>query len=103
VDVVGNGSDAVSAVAAGNYDMVLMDCQMPGMDGYEATEMIRRLDSNLSKVPIIAMTANAMVGDRERCLKSGMDDYLAKPIRAERLAQALDRWKAGSQVTAIAE
>ena len=92
VDVVGNGTEAVSAVAGGAYDMVLMDCQMPGMDGYEATETIRRLDGDLSKVPIIAMTANAMVGDRERCLESGMDDYVSKPFDMSDLERVFREW-----------
>jgi CheY-like chemotaxis protein len=70
-----------------------MDCQMPEMDGYEATIAIRRLDSHQSKIVIIAMTANAMKEDRDRCLACGMDDYLSKPIRKEDLAQKLAEWE----------
>jgi CheY-like chemotaxis protein len=92
VEVVGNGNLAVSAMTGGGFDMVLMDCQMPGMDGYEATAAIRQLDGELSKVPIIAMTANAMVGDRERCLESGMDDYVAKPFDMNDLVRVFREW-----------
>jgi CheY-like chemotaxis protein len=83
VDLAKDGSEAVEAHSSNPYDVILMDCQMPGMDGWEATSRIRQL-----KQPqpfIIAVTANALVGDRERCLAAGMDDYLAKPFTAERL------------------
>ena len=92
VEVVGNGIDAVSAMTSGEFDMVLMDCQMPGMDGYEATAAIRQLDGDLSRIPIIAMTANAMVGDRERCLESGMDDYVSKPFDMDDLVRVFREW-----------
>ena len=91
VDVAANGLEAVRAVEAAPYDLVLMDCQMPEMDGYEATRKIRR-GRRQPRIPIIAMTANAMPGDREQCLEVGMDDYLAKPVRAEALAAMLDLW-----------
>jgi PAS domain S-box-containing protein len=87
---VGNGSEAVEAVRREKFDLILMDCQMPVMDGFEATRQIRRMGR--PHVPIVAITANAMVGDRERCLGEGMDDYLAKPIALEPLAGVLARW-----------
>ena len=107
VDVVSNGADAFEAVFRQPYDLVLMDCQMPEIDGYEATRKIREMEDNglksqheslspvsgfSSHVPIIAMTANAMSGDREKCLDAGMDDYVSKPIKAEQLAEMLTRW-----------
>ena len=91
-DVVGNGLEALAALAQADYDLVLMDCQMPEMDGFEATLQLRASDARNSTVTIIAMTANAMAGDRERCLAAGMDDYLAKPVQAAALAEVLHRW-----------
>ncbi|MGO4236044.1 response regulator [Pseudarthrobacter sp. YAF2] len=91
VDVVGNGAEAVSAVEKTRYDAVLMDCHMPVMDGFEATRIIRSEKGN-NRLPIIAMTAGALDGDRERCLAAGMDDYLAKPVDASELEAALSRW-----------
>jgi CheY-like chemotaxis protein len=118
-DVVTTGREAVKAVATGSYALVLMDCQMPEMDGFEATRMIREAESETSKelgvksneqetnlsdtsdssldtphcsrIPIVALTANAMPGDREKCLTAGMDEYISKPIRLEELALALER------------
>ena len=90
-DAVANGLEAVTALCRVQYDLVLMDCQMPEMDGYEATRAVRAKDSPVlnSAIPIIAMTANAMQGDRERCLESGMNDYLTKPISLKSLAECL--------------
>jgi CheY-like chemotaxis protein len=78
------------AIEQGDYDLVLMDCAMPVMDGFEATRRIR--GSIHSGIPIIAVTASAMAGDRDRCLGEGMDDYLAKPVDLGRLANVLARW-----------
>ena len=89
---VGNGKEALSALALGDYEVVLMDCQMPEMDGYEAAEKIRAGEGpGGAHVRIIAMTANALKGDRERCLGVGMDDYITKPVRITELRAALDR------------
>ena len=90
-DAVRNGLEAVGAVDAGSYDLVIMDCQMPELDGFEATRRIRQLTGPQATVPIIALTANAMQGDRERCLEVGMNDYVTKPVDAARLSAALQR------------
>jgi CheY-like chemotaxis protein/HPt (histidine-containing phosphotransfer) domain-containing protein len=97
-EVVGNGRQAVDALRCGEFTLVLMDCQMPEMDGYAATREIRRQEQSGAihmgprRVPIIAMTASAMAGDRERCIASGMDDYLTKPASMEALRTVLRRW-----------
>jgi CheY-like chemotaxis protein len=92
-DVVANGREAIDMVSRIPYVAVLMDMQMPEMDGLEATRVIReRTSRDARRVPIIALTANAMSGDRERCLEAGMDDYLPKPIRMSELAALLSRW-----------
>jgi CheY-like chemotaxis protein len=90
-----NGYEAVEAVKRNRYDLVLMDCQMPLMDGYDATRRIReweRSERPGSRVPIVAVTAHAMKGDRERCMDAGMDDYITKPVESEDLAAAISRW-----------
>jgi len=120
VDAVANGQEAVEACATIPYDLVFMDCQMPVMDGYTATKKIReaesvksqglevssqeqkialsdspdssRLTPHCSHVPIIAMTANAMPADREKCLQAGMDDYLAKPVRPDSIVEIFAKW-----------
>ncbi|BFU90998.1 MAG: putative Hybrid histidine kinase [Nitrospira sp.] len=111
-DVVENGKEALTALTKGDYAAILMDCQMPIMDGFETTRCIRECETSVSShdspdgsasrsdrasqstphIPIIAVTANAMQGDRERCLAAGMDDYLAKPIKLDELRSALARW-----------
>ena len=91
-DVAENGRIALEKVAQADFDLVLMDCQMPEMDGYEATRKIRALGGKYANLPIVALTANAMLGDRERCLSSGMNDYLTKPLRREEFSRLLERW-----------
>jgi len=91
-DLQVNGQLGVDAHAAAPYDLILMDCQMPVMDGYEASRAIRALRTEARSVPIIALTANALEGDRERCLAAGMNDYLTKPLKRERLRTALEQW-----------
>ena len=87
-----DGKAAVAATREQEYDLIFMDCQMPGLDGFGATAEIRRRQGSARRVPIVAMTAYALSGDRERCLAAGMDDYLAKPIRRTDLAAMLERW-----------
>ena len=89
--VVADGASAVELAPLQQWDAILMDCQMPGMDGFEATRQIRRLLAG-KPMPIIALTANAMTGDREDCVNAGMDDFLAKPVRQEELRVCLERW-----------
>jgi signal transduction histidine kinase/DNA-binding response OmpR family regulator len=101
-DAVANGAEAITALATLPYDLVLMDVQMPEMDGFEATRIIRNYDSDITNdegcvhlprtIPIIAMTAHAMHGDRERCLEAGMNDYITKPVSPQSLAEVLDKW-----------
>lgn len=94
VNTVGNGQEAIQALENGKYDLVLMDCQMPVLDGFAATDRIRDPDSAVKDhdIPVIALTAHALHGDRERCLAQGMDDYLAKPVLPEDVARVLRRW-----------
>jgi signal transduction histidine kinase/ActR/RegA family two-component response regulator len=90
--VVNDGREALQALSSQRYDAVLMDCQMPDIDGYEATRELRRREHGGRHTPVIAMTAHAMTGDRERCLEAGMDDYIAKPVRSQTLNEVLSRW-----------
>ncbi len=92
-DAVSNGIEAIHAVDKMAYDLILMDCQMPEMDGYTATEEIRKIEAPSKKrTPIVAMTAHALKGDREKCLLAGMDDYISKPISIKALSDALEHW-----------
>ena len=90
VEIAGNGAEAVAAVARGRFDVVLMDCLMPEVDGYEATTRIRAAERG-GRLPIVALTASATIEDRERCLAAGMDDFISKPVRMAELAGALAR------------
>jgi two-component system sensor histidine kinase/response regulator len=91
VQLASHGLETIEAVRQGRYDMILMDCQMPEMDGFAATQEIRRLEL-AEHTPIIALTANAFQEERDRCLAAGMDDYLSKPVRREELAEKLSLW-----------
>ena len=100
-DVAANGQEVLDAVRRIPYDLIFMDCMMPIMDGFEATRAIRQLDAPSKDVPIIALTANALEGDRERCLACGMNDYLSKPIKVEELQQTLEAWLAVESTHAL--
>ena len=91
-DVANNGVEGIAKINSGNYKFVFMDCQMPEMDGYTATKKIREAETKDEHLNIIAMTANAMEGDKEKCLDAGMDDYISKPIRPAALKEILERW-----------
>jgi two-component system sensor histidine kinase/response regulator len=91
VDVVATGTAAVLRHQVKKYDLILMDCQMPELDGYEAARLIRTLNHQ-DRVPIIALTAQAFPGDRERCIAAGMDDYVSKPINAAQFIATVRRW-----------
>jgi diguanylate cyclase (GGDEF)-like protein len=92
VDIAASGEEAIEAVGRGSYSLVLMDCQMPGMDGYEATARIRAMEGGESHLPIVALTANVREGDNDKCLAAGMDDYLPKPLKLDVLRAKLQQW-----------
>ena len=91
IDLAANGREAVKMATEQQYDIIFMDCSMPELDGYEATVLLRNQNRG-ARVPIIALTANAMSEDRARCLNAGMDDHLTKPVRVEDIRSALVRW-----------
>jgi two-component system sensor histidine kinase/response regulator len=104
VDAVENGRLAVKALKQASYDLIFMDVQMPEMDGFEATKVIREIEGESKHTPIIAMTAHAMKGDRERCLQAGMDDYISKPIEPKEMFNAVEKWTKysdGHKVTSL--
>jgi CheY-like chemotaxis protein len=90
--VADSGAEAIDALRGGRFDLILLDCQMPDVDGYEVAREIRRLEQGRSRIPIVAMTAYVLDGERERCLDAGMDDYLSKPVSTSRLGETLGRW-----------
>jgi CheY-like chemotaxis protein len=102
IDMADNGVQALSAFETNTYDLVLMDCQMPEMDGFDTTRALREreaLNPTMGRVPVIALTALAMLGDAERCLAAGMDDYLTKPIQLEQLSAKMQRWRPNEEGT----
>ena len=103
VDIAANGQEALNTLENLPFDLVLMDCQMPVMDGYEATQKIRLPESKVlnQRIPIVAMTANSMQGDRDKCLSVGMDDFISKPVNPSKLQEALKRWLPESKSIAV--
>jgi CheY-like chemotaxis protein/HPt (histidine-containing phosphotransfer) domain-containing protein len=95
VQVAADGEQALGLLQSDSFDLVFMDCQMPVMDGLEAARRIRRLNSPMRDVPIVAMTAHVLPGDRDRCLEAGMNDYVTKPIAPGRIAETLSKWLTG--------
>ncbi|MCK7519615.1 MAG: response regulator [Ignavibacteriales bacterium] len=90
VTAVNDGDEALSAVSSGNFDIILMDLQMPKVDGFKATEKIRNLQNANKDIPIIALTAHALMGDKEKCLNAGMTDYISKPVSGQDLVKKID-------------
>ena len=99
VDVAENGREALDRIAEKRYDLVFMDCQMQVMDGYEATRRIRASERDGEHLTVVAMTANAMEGDRERCLETGMDEYIPKPINRPAIVKLLSRYLVDAKAT----
>ncbi|MBQ0799676.1 MAG: response regulator [Porticoccaceae bacterium] len=98
VTIANNGEEAVNACKDGDFDMIFMDCQMPVMDGYDASGAIRDWEqaAGAVRIPIVALTANATEGDREKCLAAGMDDYLSKPFSGDQIQEKVEKWIATS-------
>jgi CheY-like chemotaxis protein len=99
-DCVGDGREVLARLQNRDYDLIFMDCQMPHLDGYQTTRVIRRREAEGLRVPIVALTGHALEGDRQQCLAAGMDDYLAKPLREAELYAVLDRWLPAEAQTA---
>ncbi|MBM7866967.1 response regulator [Heliobacterium gestii] len=97
-----NGDEAVQLARQNAYGLILMDCQMPVMDGYNATALIRDFEGQAAHTPIVAVTAHALPGDREKCIQAGMDDYISKPVRLQQLLEALQSWLPASETTRVA-
>jgi PAS domain S-box-containing protein len=100
-DLAANGIETLEAMKRRHYDLVLMDCNMPEMDGFQATAEIRRMEGDQRHTPVVAMTANALEGDREKCLAAGMDGYIPKPVRLENLAETLKQWDASLDLSTV--
>src|SRR5690606_28216633 len=98
-DIVENGAEAVEAIEKGDYPLILMDCQMPVMDGYEAARQIRRRGDAKGNVPIIAVTAHAVQGEREKAVAAGMTDYVTKPVTITRLVRAMAKYLETRRIT----
>ncbi len=98
VDIAVGGAEAIQAAAKKTYDIIFLDCQMPGVDGYEAVRRIREAEAGKQGTPVVALTAHAMASDREKCLAAGMDDYLSKPISLEEMGRTLEKWSSGRKV-----
>lgn len=102
VDIVPDGKVALSAIQDNHYDLILTDCHMPEMDGFELTAQVRRLDdSEKARIPIVAVTANALSGDADRCISAGMNDYLTKPVSLEDMSSTLLKWLSGENTAHV--
>ena len=101
-EVAGDGDAAIAMISKRPYDLIFMDCEMPGMDGYDTTRVIRELEHTASRAetPIIGVSARTMAGDRDVAIEAGMDDYLTKPVRIEDLQRAVERWLGATEADA---